>query len=414
MDFLATLGLAIRNLRRNRLRTALSLLGVTIGVFSVTMIVSLGFGLQSYILGQVEQFGKNFITINATVPELSHQGSITSQITGGPVVSIDRNDMEELAELPHVTNVVGFQMDQAYLQYRNKEHQTMIIGTTANYPEFDVQTDIASGRFFTDREDRTLAQVMVIGPKVADKLFGREDPVGKSIKMKGMILEVVGVTESRGLMMGFDFDTLAFIPLTLMHKRLTGDEYVQEIDVIVSATEYVDEIAVEAARVLRREHRIEDEAKDDFMIHTFTEVVETIGTVTNALTILLGLLAAISLLVGGIGIMNIMLVSVTERIREVGLRKALGAKNGTIQNQFLYEAVVLTTIGGVMGGGLGTGITLAVIAYARYTGFDVQYLVSLPSLLAALAVAVVVGVVFGIYPARKAAKLDPITALKYE
>ncbi|OIO51768.1 hypothetical protein COY93_00910 [Candidatus Uhrbacteria bacterium CG_4_10_14_0_8_um_filter_58_22] len=412
--FANTIGLALGNLRRNRLRTVLSLLGVTIGVFSVTLIVSLGFGLKSYIMAQVDQFGKNFVTVNAAAPGLSTQGSITSQLSASRVVSIDYDDAEALNGLPHVLDVVAFSSSQAFVAFRENEYRSLVFGTTANYMSFDLQARLGSGRFFSGREEKSMSPVIVIGSKVADQLFGESDPLGQKVRLKGMSLQVVGVMQPRGVFGPMDFDTVVLLPLKLMQKRLTGDDYVQEIDLIVSDQEYIESVSEDVAAVLRRRHDITDPDKDDFMIHTYTEVMKTIGTVTNAITILLGLLAAISLLVGGIGIMNIMLVSVTERIREVGLRKALGARNSVIWQQFLAESVILTTLGGALGGLAGTVLTVAIIAYARYTGFDLQYAVSLPSFLVALLVAMLIGTVFGAYPAKKAAELDPISALRYE
>jgi putative ABC transport system permease protein len=289
-----------------------------------------------------------------------------------------------------------------------------VFGASPEYPEFDLQSKVAEGQFYTERDNKSLAPVAVLGSEVAEQLFRDENPIGKKIRLKGLSLEVVGVNEPRGQLGGFDFDSIVFVPLELLLKRVKGDNYVMEIDVVITESRFVEQTALEIERVLRREHGIKDPAKDDFIMTTSEEAIEVIGTVTNAITILLGLLAAVSLLVGGIGIMNIMLVSVTERIREVGLRKALGAKGSSIRNQFLMEAVLLTTFGGLLGGGFGTLMTLAIIAYARYTGFDVAYSVSLLSLGGAIVVAMIVGIIFGIYPARKAAKLDPIIALKYE
>jgi len=409
-----TLGLALGNLRRNKLRTGLSLLGIMIGVFAVTIIVSLGFGLKSYILGMVEQFGKDFITINAKVPELSEQGSITSMMTSADVVSITYEDAEKLAEIPRVTEAIAYDTSQAFVSYQDEEYRSMIFGATANYMAFDLQAKMGEGRFYTEQEERNMTPVIVLGSKVADKLFGGDDPIGKKVRLKTLQLEVVGVLEPRGAMGPMDFDTIVMMPLKLMQKRLSGDDYVQEIDLIVSETKYIEAVSQDVERVLRKRHDITDPGKDDFMMMTYVEMIDTIDVVTNAITILLGLLAAISLLVGGIGIMNIMLISVTERIREVGLRKALGARNSTIWMQFLAEAVMLTTVGGGLGGLLATAITFAIIAYARYTGFEVQYVVSLSSFLGGLTVAVIVGVIFGAWPAKKAAELDVVTALRYE
>ncbi len=412
-DFRNTVGLAFSNLRRNRLRTVLSLLGVMIGVFSVTLTVSLGFGLKSYIVGQVEQFGKNYVTVNAKVPELSASGSIVAQ-TGGDVKSIDYDDAEDLEGISNVDAVVAFATDQALVSRGNQEITSLIFGSTGNYLDFDLQTKMDYGRFFTEREEKAMKMHAVIGSKVASKLFGDENPIGQKIRIRDLRFEVVGVTEPRGQVAFFDFDKLILIPLRLMQKRIIGNDFVQEIDILVSDEKYIPQVMDDAERILRRNHGITDPAKDDFMMTSALEVMEIVGTVTNAITILLGLLAAVSLLVGGIGIMNIMLVSVTERIREVGLRKALGAKKDTIWKQFLAEAVILTTFGGLLGGLAGALITFAITAYARYTGFDISYGVSIESLFGGLAVAVIVGVIFGAYPAKKAAELDAIQALRYE
>jgi len=412
-DFRNTVGLAFSNLRRNRLRTVLSLLGVMIGVFSVTLTVSLGFGLKSYIVGQVEQFGKNYITINAKIPELSASGSLSAQ-TGGDVNSIDYDDAQDLADIPNVDTVVAFSTDQALVSRGNKELTSLIFGSTGNYLEFDLQTKMDYGRFFTEREEKAMKMHAVIGSKVASTLFGDENPVGQKIRIRDLRFEVIGVTRPRGQVAFFDFDKIILVPLKLMQKRMIGSDYVQEIDVLVTDEKYIPQVMDDVARKLRRNHGITDPAKDDFMMTSALEVMEIVGTVTNAITILLGLLAAVSLLVGGIGIMNIMLVSVTERIREVGLRKALGAKKDTIWKQFLAEAVILTTFGGLLGGLAGALITFAITAYARYTGFDISYGVSFESLFGGLAVAVIVGVIFGAYPAKKAAELDAIQALRYE
>ncbi|MFH1046800.1 MAG: ABC transporter permease [Patescibacteria group bacterium] len=412
-NFRNTIGLALNNLRRNRLRTILSLAGVMIGVFSVTLTVSLGFGLKSYIVGQVEQFGKNYVTINAKIPELSASGSISAQ-TGGDVKSINYDDMKDLAKIPNVQTAVAFSTDQALVSRGNEDITSLIFGSTASYLDFDLQTKIDNGRFFTEREEQAMKMYAVIGSKVADKLFGEDNPIGQTIRIRDLRFEVIGVTKPRGAVAFFDFDKIILVPLKLMQKRMLGSDYVQEIDLLVSDPKYIPQVSDDAARKLRRNHGITDPAKDDFMMTTALEVMEMVGTVTNAITILLGLLAAVSLLVGGIGIMNIMLVSVTERIREVGLRKALGARNDTIWQQFLAEAVILTAVGGGLGGLAGALITLLITAYARFTGFDVAYTVSLSSFLGGLFVAVVVGVVFGAYPAKKAAELDAIQALRYE
>jgi putative ABC transport system permease protein len=406
---------AAKNLARNRLRTGLSLLGIVIGVFAVTVIVSLGIGIRSAISGYIDIFGKDFIQIQSQVPGASQGNSMMALLTGANSLTFDDLEaMRRTSSIPKMVLVSGGVTAQEVVQNGNREYRATIFGTTIDYQQVDPQVKAMEGRFFSDSEEKSQRLVAVLGSAVADKLFPNETAVGKKVKIGGQPVEVVGVLESVGAILGFDRDTLVYMPLRVVQKRYTGSNDVLEMYVKAESQEDVPEVVAGIERFLRRQHRIDDPDKDDFVVQTAIEIAETIDSVTKALTYLLTFLAAISLVVGGIGIMNIMLVSVTERIREVGLRKAVGAKPHDILMQFLAESVILTTVGGLIGGILGFLITMAIVFVMNQMGFEVPYVLSLGALAISAVVAAVVGVLFGIRPARKAADLDPISSLRYE
>jgi putative ABC transport system permease protein len=418
MKLRSVAALAMKNLARSKLRTSLSLLGIAIGVFAVTLMVSLGLGLRAYVENELATFGRDLIAIQPTAPGTAERGaSVSAQLGGLQSRALTERDVERLRDkdtFPYVVAVSGIKTAQGYAVAREREIFSLVIGGSWQYPLVDPQTTIAEGRFFNEQEDRAGAAVAVIGSDIAGELFPSGGAVGERIRIKDVSVTVIGVAAPRGTIAFFDLDTVIYAPMSLVSHRMAGGEALSEIDIKVDGEAMVPRAADEITRLMRQWHGITDPDKDDFIVHTATSIIEQANVATGAITAFLGFLAAISLLVGGIGIMNIMLVSVTERIKEVGLRKALGARSEDIRRQFLLESVALTTIGGVAGGALAVLATLGLVILARSNGYDVPYVVSAPAFLASAAVSVAVGVVFGIRPARKAAALDPITALRYE
>jgi putative ABC transport system permease protein len=409
---------SLGNLRRNKVRTALSLLGIVIGVFSVTVIISLGVAVKTAVIDYINNFtGQNLISVNPAAPGASRENSMQALMLGASPASLDYDDVEALEDprnLPYAAAVNGTVSGQEYVRFGNEEYRTLIAGVSASYPQITPMIKVGQGRFFTEEEEKSLSPVVVIGSKVADKLFGNDDPLGQKVKIREMPLMVVGVLEPIGSMMTMDLDTITIMPLRLAQKRITGNDNIVEAHISVDTAAHVDDTVDDIKRVLRKRHDIDDPTKDDFMITTAQDIMDRLNTITDVITYFLAFLAAISLVVGGIGIMNIMLVSVTERIREVGLRKALGAKPRDILLQFLAESVVLTTVGGLIGGAVGFLMTMAVVAVMRLNNLDVPFVVSFTAFLGAAVVSAITGIVFGIQPARKAAKLDAITSLRYE
>jgi putative ABC transport system permease protein len=398
----STLLMAIRELRRNTMRSILTTLGIVIGVGAVITLVTLGRGATEKVTSEISRMGVNLLFV---APGAQRRESTVSE---APRFTLQ--DVEAIArEVPAISAVAPLSSRGALAVYANKNWNTQVTGTTNAY--FDVRgLELAAGRTFSDAELKGGTPACILGATVRRELFGHQDPLGASIRTGKLSCRVIGVVESKGQStLGRDQDDFILLPLSAFQRRVAGDN---EVGTILASA--VSESATRKAKqqietLMRERRRIAWGQEDDFMVEDMKEIVATIQTTTAALTALLGAIAAVSLLVGGIGIMNIMLVSVTERTREIGIRLAMGARGLEVQLQFLVEAIVLSTLGGLLGLLLGLGGSLAA---GRALGLPFHVLPEVVFI--ALAFSATVGVAFGFFPARKAARLNPIEALRHE
>ena len=416
-QFLKTLSLALTGLKANKTRTALSMLGIVIGVAAVVVIVSVGQGLKVLIVNQINVFGENMMSVQVKVPGSDYEASMRSMVEGVTITTLKYGDVEAVRNkkrFPYIKSVSGYASGMEWATYREKEKRVMFIASDAYYPEIDGQLKIARGRYFTNEEERGVAKVTVIGSAVAKKFFGDQNPIGKQIKIKKINFKVIGVAADRGMVMTFDYDNLVYIPLKTAQKLITGIDHLVEFAIVMEDNQHFAQAKAEISRLLRERHNISDPTKDDFEVMSMDQVVEIVNTVTRVISLLLGLLAAISLTVGGVGIMNIMLVIVAERTREIGLRKALGAKRKDIMNQFVLEAALISVLGGIVGIISGIVFSFLITLAVRAYNFDWPFVVSIEAIIISFVVATGFGIIFGWYPANKAAKLNAIEALRYE
>jgi putative ABC transport system permease protein len=402
---LLTAMIALRALRRNKLRTTLTALGIIIGVASVVAMVAVGNGAQARIESQVAALGQNLLTVFAgsrrSAGVNSGLGS-ASTITLADADAISREVPDVAAVSPEVSSSA-----QAIANGRN--WSTSIVGESPDYLKIR-DWKLETGSMFTAREVRAAAKVAVIGSKTAHELFGPLNPVGQTVRVKNIPFVIIGQLTSKGAGMGGqNQDDRIVIPYTTAMKRITGEKYLRSINLQIAGASRMDAAQQQITSLLRQRHRLSEGRDDDFNIMNQKEIADTVNSISQIITLLLGAIAGMSLVVGGIGIMNIMLVSVTERTREIGIRIAVGAQPGDIMLQFLIEAITLSLLGGVIGVLAGVGASKLVEMIANF-----QAVVSTSSIILAFGVSFAIGVFFGFYPARKAAALNPIDALRYE
>ena len=396
--------MAWASLIANKVRSLLTMLGIIIGVAAVIALVSIGNGVKQDIEDSISSLGSNLLVVLPGAPRTP--GARSSQ---GSMKSLKISDYEAIAKLEGVKAASPMTNGSYVVIYQNKNWTTSVAGVNANFQDVNNWT-MTSGRFFSDKNVQNRERVAVVGQTVVKNLFADEDPVGKEIRVKNIPFRVIGVLKSKGNgTMGNDQDDTVLIPYTTSMERVEGIDYLRRVYVVAKDDEGIDRLQADIENLLRVRHNIKDTNLDDFNIQNMKSIMETVAQTTGTFTLFLGAVAAISLVVGGIGIMNIMLVSVTERTREIGVRKALGATYSVIVTQFLIEAVVISLMGGFIGIAFGIGASKVI---GMVSGMST--IVSVPTIIMSFAFSMAIGLIFGIYPARKAAKLNPIDALHYE
>lgn len=403
--FRESVSIALNALVGNKMRSILTMLGIIIGVGAVIAMVSIGMGVRDQVSNSIAGLGSNLIMVSPGAPSSSGVRQ-----AAGSGITLSLKDAQAIAnEVDGVNKVAPSVSKQYQLVAGNQNWMTSVMGTTPDY--LDVRNMVVqAGSFITDKDLETRERVAVIGPTVSSNLFGDSNPIGQSIRINNTPFRIVGVLESKGQSAGgSDQDDTVVIPLTTAQERLMGITYIQLINIQAESTEIVSDVQEDVTSLLRSRHRLGIDKEDDFTVRNMVSIMETAEEATGSITLLLGFIAGISLLVGGIGIMNIMLVSVTERTREIGIRKALGARYHNILMQFLIEAVVIGVAGGLAGIALGIGAAYGISAIAGWST-----VISSASIIMAFGFSIGIGLFFGIYPARKAALLDPIDALRYE
>ncbi|MFH1671781.1 MAG: ABC transporter permease [Candidatus Portnoybacteria bacterium] len=386
------------------------MLGIVIGVAAVISIIAVGDSAQDLLLAEVRAMGSNLVGI---LPGASDESGPPASALGIEVTTLKYGDAQEIEKIPQVEAVAAYSKGRGTMSYFNKSNDFDYTGVTPSYPQVE-DTALTSGRFFRQEEVDGLTRVVVLGSKVKEDLFGQNDPLEQRIKINQISFKVIGVMEERGSAAFQNQDEQVFIPLKTAQKIMLGIDHLAFIRIKVDQTKNIDLVISQVKTILRFRHNIKDPAKDDFSVRSTDQALDLLGSITQALKMFLGMVAAISLLVGGIGIMNIMFVAVNERTKEIGLRKAIGAKRKDILTQFLIESATITLIGGIIGIILGIVIAFLVFVGVNYFDYDWRFILTPFSVLVSTAMAISVGLIFGLWPASRASKLNPIEALRYE
>jgi len=397
-------------LSANKTRSGLTVLGIVIGISSVIALVSIGQGATASITSSVQSLGSNLLIITPGAPRTA--GGFGASLGRGNAKTLTEADADALLAVSNVAAVASEVSGRYQVTAKGTNTNTTVDGVTSSYASIK-NLQIDQGNFISDQQNTSLAKVAVIGPTTMTDLFGTDaqaaDAIGQAIRIKGVEFKIIGVTVAKGGSGFTNADDMIYIPALTAQRFLSGDKYLTTIDVQAATADSMTQAQSDITDLLLTRHNISDSTQADFSVLNQADILASVSSITTTLTLLLGAIAGISLLVGGIGIMNMMLTTVTERTREIGLRKAIGAKKSDISRQFLIEAIALTLVGGVIGILLGSGISLAV----NLTGL-VTTSISFTAIALAFGVSAAIGIIFGWYPASRAAALNPIEALRYE
>ncbi|MFA6253124.1 MAG: ABC transporter permease [Patescibacteria group bacterium] len=398
-------------IKRNKMRSFLTSLGIIIGISSVIIIISLGAGAQSLIVNQIKGMGSDLIGV---LPGASEADGPPASVMGINITTLKYSDGEAvMSQVPALEDFTAYVSGAATVSWQNKTKDTSFAGVNHSYI-FVEAADVEKGHFFTEEEENSSARVVVLGSEVAEALFGSSDPLNARVKINKENFEVIGVMKVRGSTFFQSQDNQVFIPLNTAQKIMLGINYVNLLRFKMAPGADLDFTIENIKSVIRDRHGVSDPEQDDFSVRSQVQTLDTLKSLTDALSYFLAMVAGISLIVGGIGIMNIMLVSITESTREIGLRKAVGAKKRDISIQYLVQTVALSMVGGVLGILFGVLISWLVSAVANYLGYSWDFVVTWQSVILAVGFTFIVGLLSGWYPAKKAAELNPIDALRYE
>jgi len=403
MDISENFSVSFQSLKANKVRATLTMLGIIIGVGAVIAMISLGEGARQAVQARIRSLGSNLLFVRAGAASSGH---IRLSETNARLTLKDVDAIQN--ECAGATYIVPEYGERAQAKYRNKNWNTFVNGVTPDY-RFARNAGLQDGEYFTVGDVGARRLVCLIGKEIVTQLFGDVYPIGEIIKIRGLNFTVIGILQERGASFRSNEDDVILIPISTAQKRVFGTSWISSLDIAVSSPELMDNTSLDIERALRKSHRLQFGKENDFNIRSQVDIISTMEETSQTFTTLLAGIALVSLLVGGIGIMNIMLVSVTERTREIGVRKAVGARRRDILFQFLTEAAMLSSMGGLVGVAAGIGGSLALNYFAQW-----NTLISESSVMIAFVFSAVVGIFFGIYPAARASKLDPIEALRYE
>lgn len=402
---------SFKTLSKNKKRTFLTLLGIVVGNGVLVLVLSLGQGLESFIMGQLGAFTPNTIMVEVQTPPSSRAGILGAY----DIKTLNEKDKNDLEQIEGIEYASGWFMGTGKMQFEREEKNISLLGVNTHFP-MTQNIPIEAGRFFNQTEDLQGEKVVVIGKGLAEDITNEKPFMlqNQKIKINQKSFRVVGITEELDAMGPMSLSDMAFIPVKAGERHIWGDDHLQAIMFRMTDLNQASRISWRMQNILRRNHNIDDPEDDDFAVRTFDQMMEIVSIVINGVNLLLSALAGISLLVGGVGIMNVMYVTVSERTKEIGLRKSLGARPNLILIQFLFEAVLLTSIGGIFGALGGTILSWLISFGARYAGFNWIFSIPWDGIIGAILISSCIGIIFGMSPAKKASQLDPILALRSE